>query len=156
MELPGRWKDLETILNRSSNLAGPDFEPEEHLLDFLQVGAWHAPQPPSFRCVAVHDADPSMSCSMHVVPSCDALQSLSCNVQDYAWLLRQQSGLRGSCTRNIGAILSQSNRSGLCCAVRTLACILASLSVRMVCKLIRHVALFGHHPPALSSCRHQQ
>ena len=37
MELPGRWKDLETILNRSSNLAGPDFEPGEHLLDFLQV-----------------------------------------------------------------------------------------------------------------------
>jgi hypothetical protein len=37
MELPGRWRDLETILSRSSNLAGPDFEPGEHLLDFLQV-----------------------------------------------------------------------------------------------------------------------
>jgi hypothetical protein len=41
MELPGRWKDLETILNRSSNLAGPDFEPGEHLLDFLQVRMRH-------------------------------------------------------------------------------------------------------------------
>jgi hypothetical protein len=37
LELPGRWRDLETILNRSSNLAGPNFEPGEHLLDFLQV-----------------------------------------------------------------------------------------------------------------------
>jgi hypothetical protein len=42
MELPGRWKDLETILNRSSNLAGPDFEPGEHLLDFLQVCMRHS------------------------------------------------------------------------------------------------------------------
>ena len=41
VELPGRWKDLETILNRSSNLAGPDFEPGEHLLDFLQVRVQH-------------------------------------------------------------------------------------------------------------------
>lgn len=41
MELPGRWKDLETILKRSSNLAGPEFEPGEHLLDFLQVRMQH-------------------------------------------------------------------------------------------------------------------
>ena len=41
MQLPGRWKDLETILNRSSNLADPDFEPGEHLLDFLQVRVQH-------------------------------------------------------------------------------------------------------------------
>lgn len=37
MELAGRWRDLEQILTRPSNLAGPGFEPGPELLDFLQV-----------------------------------------------------------------------------------------------------------------------
>ena len=35
MDVPGRWKDLDNLLNRSGNITGPDFEPDPALREFL-------------------------------------------------------------------------------------------------------------------------
>lgn len=37
MELEGRWQDLEKLLCRDGNLAGPGFEPGPELREFLQT-----------------------------------------------------------------------------------------------------------------------
>ena len=38
MEQNGHWRDLQMLLGRSSNLAGPNFEPGTSCLDFIQAG----------------------------------------------------------------------------------------------------------------------
>ncbi|KAL3150767.1 hypothetical protein ABBQ32_000541 [Trebouxia sp. C0010 RCD-2024] len=35
MDVPGRWKDLDFLLNRSGNITGPDFEPDPAVREFL-------------------------------------------------------------------------------------------------------------------------
>ena len=35
MDAPGRWKDLDFLLNRSGNITGPDFEPDPAVREFL-------------------------------------------------------------------------------------------------------------------------
>ena len=35
MDVPGRWKGLEFLLNRSGNITGPDFEPDPAVREFL-------------------------------------------------------------------------------------------------------------------------
>lgn len=35
MDVPGRWKGLDFLLNRSGNITGPDFEPDPAVREFL-------------------------------------------------------------------------------------------------------------------------
>lgn len=35
MDVSGRWKDLDFLLNRSGNITGPDFEPDPAVREFL-------------------------------------------------------------------------------------------------------------------------
>ncbi|KAL3137662.1 hypothetical protein ABBQ38_004937 [Trebouxia sp. C0009 RCD-2024] len=35
MDVPGRWKDLDFLLNRSGNITGPEFEPDPAVREFL-------------------------------------------------------------------------------------------------------------------------